>query len=306
MKLSTRPSRGSKRSYLSLVASVSFVVLAAGWGVEARAQGAAPATNSELGKVIATVNGEEITEFDLTLAEQDFADQLRQIPLLQQRQALLDALIDLKVIKQAAEKEGLGQSETFKHRLAFLRERALRTEYVTTALAAKITDDVLRKRYDQEIAGLTPDEQVKASHILVPTEEEARAIVTQLKGGGDFAAIAKSKSQDPGTAQNGGDLGYFSKGTMVPEFDTVAFKLEPGMFTETPVKTEFGWHIIKVLDRKKEDLPTFDEVKDDVRQMVLGDAYTSSIEGLRKSAQVKILEVDPLQGLVPIPGQTRR
>lgn len=303
MKSFARSSRGNKRSSLGLFASISFAVLAAAWTLPAQAQNA-PA-NSPLGKVIATVNGEEITEFDLTLAEQDFADQLRQIPLLQQRQALLEALIDLKVIKQAAEKDGLGQSEEFKHRLAFLRERALRTEYVTNSLAAKITDDVLRKRYDQEVANLTPDEQVKASHILVQTEEEARALIAQLKGGADFAALAKAKSQDPGTAQNGGDLGYFSKGTMVPEFDTVAFKLEPGQFTEQPVKTEFGWHIIKVVDRKKEDIPSFDEVKDDVRQMVLGDTYTSSVETLRKAAQVKILDVDPLQGAVPIPGQRR-
>lgn len=311
MKLSTRPSRGTKRSHLSLVASVSLAAALSFWGVEVRAQGGAappagPAASPEIGKVIATVNGEEITEFDLTLAEQDFADQLRQIPLLQQRQALVDALIDLKVIKQAAVKAGLGKSAAFEHRLEFLRERALRTEYVTNALAATITDDVLRKRYDQEVATLAPDEQVKASHILVQTEEEARALITQLKGGADFAAIAKAKSQDPGTAPSGGDLGFFSKGTMVPEFDAVAFKLEPGQFTETPVKTEFGWHIIKVVDRKKEEVPSFDEVKDEVRQMVLGDTYTSTIEGLRKSAQIKILEVDPMQGLVPIPGQTRR
>ncbi|MFA7429589.1 MAG: peptidylprolyl isomerase, partial [Rhodospirillaceae bacterium] len=128
-------------------------------------------------------------------------------------------------------------------------------------------------------------------HILVDSEDAAKAIITDLKKGGDFAAIAKEKSSDPGAA-NGGDLGWFTKGTMVPEFAEAAYALKPGAITEAPVKTQFGWHIIKVEDRRKAEPPTFDEAKEDLRAQMAEEAVTEVLAGLRKDAKVETFALD--------------
>ena len=141
------------------------------------------------------------------------------------------------------------------------------------------------------MAKVTPQEEVQAAHILVQTEDEAKAIIKELDAGGDFAAIAKAKSQDPGSAKMGGDLGYFTQGKMVPEFEKAAFALEVGKYTETPVKSQYGYHVIKVTDKRKQPLPTYDQVKDQVRQMVLRDTFVATVAELRKDSKVEI--VDP-------------
>ena len=136
----------------------------------------------------------------------------------------------------------------FKRKLAFLRNKLLMETLLQTEGKAAVTDEAMRKVYDEAVKQMASEKEVRARHILVETEDEAKAILAELKKGADFAELAKEKSKDPGAAE-GGDLGYFTKDQMVPEFAEVAFKLEKGQMSD-PVKTQFGWHIIKVEDKR--------------------------------------------------------
>ena len=260
---------------------------------------AAPAPE---GEVVATVNGKPITDKDLDTASTDFQEELARVPPEQQRQQLLQAIIDLTLVAQQAEKDGIDKTPEFQRRIDLLRTRALRSEFVRTKVLPQATEEAVRKRYDEEIAKLEQPEEIKASHILVETEDEAKAIIEQLKGGGDFAAIAKEKSKDPGSGANGGDLGYFSKGMMVPEFEQAAFALEVGKFTETPVKSQFGYHIIRLDDRRKQPPPKFETVASQVGQLVMSDVYMGLLKNLKETGKVEILKPQtPTANATPVP-----
>jgi peptidyl-prolyl cis-trans isomerase C len=151
-----------------------------------------------------------------------------------------------------------------------------------------LTDDAMHKVYDEAVKGMAPEEEVHARHILVPTEDEAKAIEAELKKGADFAALAKEKSKDPGAAE-GGDLGYFTKDQMVPEFSEAAFKLDKGQISD-PVHTQFGWHIIQVEDKRIKPTPTFDQVKPQLENFVAHKAQAELVENLRKTATIERLD----------------
>lgn len=266
----------------------------------AEAPAAAPAPAPvDPATVVATINGEPITEADLGLAEQAFGEQIAKLPPEERRKAVLDVLVDLKLMAAAATADGLDKTDTFQRQLALLRAQALRSEFFRVEIDGKTTDEAVKKRYDAEIAKVTPPEEVKAAHILVETEDEAKAIIKELDAGGDFAKLAQEKSKDPGSAKMGGELGYFTQGKMVKEFEDAAFKLDVGKYTETPVKTQYGYHIIKVEDKRKQPLPSYDQVKDQVRQMVLRDTFVAEVAKLRKDNKVEIL--DPSLKASPAP-----
>ena len=257
----------------------------------AEAPAAAPAPAPvDPATVVATINGEPITEADLVLAEQAFGEQIAKLPPEERRKAVLDVLVDLKLMAAAATTDGLDKTDAFQRQLALLRAQALRSEFFRVEIDGKTTDEAVKKRYDEEIAKVTPPEEVKAAHILVETEDEAKAIIKELDAGGDFAKLAQEKSKDPGSAKMGGELGYFTQGKMVKEFEDAAFKLDVGKYTETPVKTQYGYHIIKVEDKRKQPLPSYDQVKDQVRQMVLRDTFVAEVAQLRKDNKVEILD----------------
>src|SRR5215217_2298091 len=169
--------------------------------------------------VVATVGGEPITEADLGFAAEDLAQDLAQMPPEERRAFLLRVLIDMKVMAGAAKEAGMDQTDLFAQRQNYLEERALRRAYFADAIAAQVTEEAVRAEYDAFAAEFEPTEEVRASHILVATQEEADAIKAELDAGGDFAAIAAEKSIDPGSGANGGDLGFFAQGMMVPEFE---------------------------------------------------------------------------------------
>ena len=241
--------------------------------------------------VVATIDGKPITEGDIAVAEQAFGEQVAKVPPADRRRAVFDVLVDLNLMANAASAAGLDKSDEFQREMALMRAQALRSEFFRTQIEAKTTDEALKKRYDDEIAKVTPPDEVEASHILVQTEDEAKDVIKQLDAGADFATLAKEKSQDPGSAKLGGQLGYFSQGKMVPEFEKAAFALEVGKYTETPVKTQYGYHVIKVTGKRKQPLPTYDQVKEQVKQMVLRDTFVQAVSQLRKDAKVEI--VDP-------------
>jgi peptidyl-prolyl cis-trans isomerase C len=240
--------------------------------------------------VVATVNGRPITEADLQLATHDYAEDLARVPAGARRGIVLDVLIDMQVMAEAAEKDGITGTEDFKRRIAFMTMQAERNAFVEAKIASSITDAEVKARYDAEIAKFTPPDEIRASHVLVETEDEAKAIIKELEGGGDFAKIAKEKSKDPGSAAQGGDLGYFSKGQMVPPFEEAAFALEVGQFTKTPVKSDFGWHVIRLDDKRKQQPPAFDQVKEQIKSGMLREKFGEVLAGLKKDAKIDILD----------------
>ncbi|MEP3439313.1 MAG: peptidylprolyl isomerase [Hoeflea sp.] len=245
----------------------------------------------EADPVVATVSGVEILASELTLAEGDLDPQFARLPDDQRRVAALAAVIDIKTLARKAEAEKLDQSEDFKKLMVFQRDRALHNAIFKSTVVDPVTDADIKARYEKEVAATPTEEEVNARHILVKTEEEAKAIIAELDTGKDFSELAKEKSTGPSAAQ-GGDLGFFTKGRMVPEFEAVAFALKPGEYAKEPVKTQFGWHVIKLEDRRQAAPPAFEEVADQVRQVVMRERYGDLIKEARGEVEIEVLDPD--------------
>ena len=175
--------------------------------------------------------------------------------------------------------------------MVFQRDRALHNAIFKSTVVDPVTDADIKARYEKEVAATPTEEEVSARHILVKTEEEAKAIIAELDTGKDFSELAKEKSTGPSAAQ-GGDLGFFTKGRMVPEFEAVAFALKPGEYAKEPVKTQFGWHVIKLEDRRQAAPPAFEEVADQVRQVVMRERYGDLIKEARGEVEIEVLDPD--------------
>jgi peptidyl-prolyl cis-trans isomerase C len=238
--------------------------------------------------VIVRVNGVDIGESDITLAEEDVGANMPAMPPQQKREYLITYLTDVVLLAQAAQKQKLGDSLEVRRQIAFARNKALMEALLQNSAKAAETDAEMHKVYDEAVKQMSAEQEVRARHILVDTEDEAKAIEVELKGGADFAEEAKKKSRDPGAA-NGGDLGYFTKDQMVPEFAEVAFKLDKGQISD-PIHTQFGWHIIKVEDKRVKPTPSFEEVKAQVQNYIAHRAQAELVEGLRKTATIERLD----------------
>ncbi len=264
------------------LAALLFIVPAAS-DCSKNSSSEAPASASD--PVIARVNGVDITQGDLALAEEDMGADMQATSPEAKRENLLSYLADIIMVTQAADKKNLGDNPDFKRRLAFLRNKLLMGYELQREAKTALTDEALHQTYDEAVRSMAGQEEVHARHILVEDENEAKSLLEQLKSGADFAALAKEKSKDPGAAE-GGDLGYFTKDQMVPEFADVAFKMYPGQLSN-PVKTQFGWHVIKVEDRRTKQPPEFDKVKDQIEAYLARKAQTDFITKLRQSAKVE-------------------
>jgi peptidyl-prolyl cis-trans isomerase C len=240
--------------------------------------------------VVATVGGEPVTEGDLSFAAEDLAQDLAQMPPEERRAFLLRVLIDMKVMAGAAKSAGMDQTPIFAQRFKYLEERALRRAYFADAIAGKVTEEAIRADYDAFVAQFKPQDEVHARHILVETKEEADAIKADLDGGADFAAIAKEKSIDPGSGANGGDLGFFAKGMMVPEFETAAFALANAGDVSEPVQSQFGWHIIKLDEKRQSKPPTFEQVAPQIQQQVLMRVFNEKVEELMSDVKIEVTD----------------
>lgn len=247
------------------------------------------AAQDDASKVVGTMNGQPITNQDLDMTFTDLQDQLGQVPAEDRRAAALSALIDIRSLAAKAEAAGLDKTDEFKSRLAFLRQRALHNAYFRNEVVDKITDEDVRARYDKEVAATPPENEVRARHILLKTEEEAKAVIAELDGGAKFEDVAKEKSTGP-TGPNGGDLGYFTRGRMVPEFEEAAFALDVGSYTEEPIQTQFGWHVIKLEDKRQVQPPSFAEVEGQIRTVLLRERYLDLLGTLREQAELDITD----------------
>lgn len=241
-------------------------------------------------KVVATINGMPITDADLAIADSEVGADMGSMPAVQKRMSLLEFLIDNQLFAEAADSEKLGQGADFETRLKYLKRRALRELYFEKVIKASVSDADARKLYDDQVKLIKPEEEVSARHILVETEDKAKELKEKIKAGGDFVALAKENSKDPGSKEDGGNLGYFGHGQMVPQFEEVVFKLAKGDVSD-PVKTQFGWHLIKIEDKRMKQPPAFDIVKDRIIQSQLLQKAQQSAVALR--AKSKIEFVDP-------------
>jgi peptidyl-prolyl cis-trans isomerase C len=267
------------------IAALLFVLPAAS-GCSKNSSSEAPASASD--PVIARVNGVDIKQSDLALAEEDVGADMQAASPEAKREHLISYLADIIMVTQAADKKNLADNPDFKRRLAFLRSKLLMGYELQQEAKTALTDEALKQTYDEAVKSMSGQEEVRARHILVEGEDEAKAIIEQLKGGADFATLAKEKSKDPGAAE-GGDLGYFTKDQMVPEFADVAFKMYPGQLSN-PVKTQFGWHVIKVEDKRIKQPPEFEKVKDQIEAYLARKAQSDFIAKLRQSAKVERLD----------------
>lgn len=237
--------------------------------------------------VVAKVGNETVTEGDLGLAAEDLQQQLQNVPPQEQKAFLTGVMIDMQLMAQAARSANLDQTEGYKAELGYLQDRALRQAYFENEIAKQITPDTIKAAYGDYVKAFQPQDQIHAEHILVKTQAEAQDLEKQIAGGAKFEDLAKSKSIDTGSAAQGGDLGFFSKGQMVKPFEDAAFALDVGQVSQ-PVQSQYGWHIIKVLEKRKTQPQTFDQMAPQLQQQVIFKKFDAAIQALKAKTTVEI------------------
>ncbi|MGH7089944.1 MAG: peptidylprolyl isomerase [Stellaceae bacterium] len=242
--------------------------------------------------VVARVNGEPIFRSDLEALRATLLPQMQNEPANQLYPKLLDQRVALELVSQAARKEKLQDDPRVRKMMALDEENILQNAYFEGMLHKEITEAKLKEQYQQYLKTHPAEEEVHARHILVPTEAEAKQIIEQLKKGADFAKLASEKTTDPSGKASGGDLGYFTKKDMVPEFAKAAFALKPGQFTLTPVKTQFGWHIIKSEDRRMGKPPTYAQIAPQLARQMEQEIYTARVKQLAAASKIEVFNPD--------------
>jgi len=251
---------------------------------------AAQQAKTDTGKdtVIVRVNGHNITRSEVQMAMDDIAVQLRDVPPKLRYPLIVQYLVERHLLAQKAIKDGLTNSEEYKKRVRFYQYKALRDAYFHTRIKPAVTDEEVRKAYEKEAGKVKPVERVRAKHILVSTREEAEKVLKELKAGAKFEDLARKYSKD-GSKEFGGDLGYFTYEEMVPEFSKAVFALKKGQVSR-PVKTDYGWHIIKLVDRKKVGARPFEEVAPGIRSLLLRQKVQQEVARLAKQAKIEIFD----------------
>lgn len=248
-------------------------------------------SETEADTVVATVNGNEIYFSEVVMLLNSLPERFRQIPLPAIYPQLVRQLVNQRLIADAARAENYGAQEDVKARMAFLEQRVLQEFYLTERIDAGLTEERLRQQYDERNAARTPAVEVRARHILLKTEDEAIAVIEELDGGAEFEQLAKDKSTGPSAAQ-GGDLGYFTEDQMVKEFSEAAFAMEPGETSSAPVQTSFGWHVIKIEDRRETAPPSFEDSVEEMRNEVAQQIVSDIVEELREGADIQGFNLD--------------
>lgn len=250
--------------------------------------------------VVATVDGASIHLSEVERIHSQLPEQYRAYPLQMLFPDLLDMVVDRRLAADTARKQGLGNDPEVKATLARVEEDVLQRALLTRHIEKTLTDDALKAHYDKMVAGMPASELVHARHILVDSEAEAKRAIEDLKKGADFAKLAEERSTGPSKAK-GGDLGFFGKDEMVPEFADAAFNLKPGETTQQPVQTQFGWHVIKVEERKAAEAPSFEDSREELKAEMSRDIGISFVKDLRDKAKVERFNMDgtPMQPATP-------
>jgi peptidyl-prolyl cis-trans isomerase C len=242
--------------------------------------------------VLAKVNGQAIHFSDLKAAAETLPAQARGMPPQQLYPMLLDQLIDAQALLIEARNTGLDKDPEVQRIMQMAQDRALESAMLNKAVRPQVTDEAVQTRYDQQYAGKAGETEVHARHILVADEATAKKIIADLKKGGDFVALSKQYSKDPGAAQQGGDLGFFKKTDMVPEFADAAFALKDNDITPAPVKTQFGYHVIQTLEHRTAAAPSFEQVHEELRQSMVQAAVQKEVAAARGTVSVERFNMD--------------
>lgn len=244
------------------------------------------------GEVVARVNGHEITGADVAVAEQMYGPQLGQMPADARLSAIVNALIELRIVSDAAREAGVTDQDEFKSQIAFFEAQTLRSIFVEQQVAAAVSDADVRAAYDRQVASIPSVPERRLRHILVASEAQAREIIAALSSGQPFAELAQAHSLDVASKANGGDLGFMPEGQIMPEIDEAVSGLEPGEFTQDPVETAFGFHVVLLEEARDRPAPAFDAVAPQIRQSLAGAAERRVIDELRAAAEVEKLVPD--------------
>ncbi|MDX2104263.1 MAG: peptidylprolyl isomerase [Alphaproteobacteria bacterium] len=237
--------------------------------------------------VIARVDGQDIRRAELIALLNQLPPQMRDMPMTSIYPLALERLIDGRLLVGAGRAANLQNDAEVQRRVADYLDQQVQQTYLTRAISAKLTDEELRKRYDEFVKANPPQEEVRARHILVATEQAARDVLAEVRRpGADFAAVARARSTDT-SARDGGDLGFFGRQDMVPEFAEAAFGLQPGQVSQAPVRTQFGWHIIKVEQRRTGEVPTFEAAREQLRADATQEIAAEVVDELKGKAQVE-------------------
>lgn len=251
---------------------------------------AAPATVKD--PVVAIVNGQQIRLSELEIAQQSLPQQYRSMPLQAVFPALLERIIDSKLVVQEGKKSKTNEDPAFKKRMAFVEEQVLQDFWIQREISRLVTLEKIQQKYQERLKSMPPEDEVHARHILVATEDEAKAIIAELKKGTPFDKIAKEKSTDKASGAEGGDLGWFKKSDMVKEFADAAFALKKGETSETPTKTQFGYHVIKIDDRRTAPPPALEELSEQIREELAREAVTAQLDKIRAGSKIEKFNMD--------------
>ncbi|HEX2940780.1 MAG TPA: peptidylprolyl isomerase [Rhodopila sp.] len=249
-------------------------------------------TNTNPDPVVATVNAQPIHLSDLKAAAELLPPQARNMPPQQLYPMLLNQLIDAQALLIEAKKQGVDKEPDVQRLMRLASERALESAMLNKLVQPQLTEEALKAKYDKDIASKPGETEVHARHILVPDEATAKKIIAELKKGGDFAALSKQYSKDPGAASQGGDLGWFKKTDMVPEFADAAFALKDNEVSPTPVHTQFGWHVIQTLGHRTTPPPTYEQARGELRQEVAQAAIQKAVDQARQGVTVQKFNLD--------------
>ena len=256
---------------------------------------------------VAKVNGRIITEGDMKLAEAEIGSDLGTLPDATRRRVLLEFLIENQLFADAAESQRLGTGAGYDERMQYWRRRSLRDLYFDKTVRDAVNDADARKFYETQAGAVKSEEEVGARHILVESQEKARELFEKIAHGADFAGLARQHSKDPGSKDLGGELGFFGRGQMVPQFEEVAFRLKRGEVSE-PFETQLGWHLVKVDERRQRPAPAFETVKDRVVAAMIHQKAQQIVTDLRGKAQIEYIDPEirrSMQGERPAAPPTR-
>ena len=248
--------------------------------------------------VIARVNGVDIKQSDLDFAATDVGPRLDNYTPQDRKMVLLQYVIENELMAGAGQTDKLDKTDSFPGRAAYHQRRALRDAFFDAKIGDAVTDADAKKIFDDKIGQLKPEQEVRARHILVETEAEAKEIAERVKKGEDFTALAKEKSMDSGA--EGGDLGFFSRGQMLKPFEDAAFALDVGALSD-PVQTQFGWHVIKLEEKRDRPLPSFDQVKIAIRSQLVQQKAQEVVSGLRDSAKIEVVDPELKKSMEVVP-----
>jgi peptidyl-prolyl cis-trans isomerase C len=249
--------------------------------------------------VVAKVNGVEVRQSDLAVAEEE-AGQIPPMSPEAKQDYLVQFVADMILVSKAAQDKKFGETADFKRKLEFARKKLLMEGLLQSVGKEALTNDAMHKVYDEAVKQIGEEKEVHARHILFRTpagddkagkeaEDKVKAVITRLKKGEDFAKVAGEVTEDPSGKTNGGDLGYFTKDQMVPEFSEAAFKLDAGQISD-PIKTQFGWHVIKVEDKRTKQAPKFEDVKPQIENFVVRKAQADLVTKLRADAKIERMD----------------